>query len=78
MCTGLARLVNAIEVDSSCNAIKPADFVAPGVKGNRSHLPTPPPPPPKPRKIPVTERREHNSDFWTPRLYWKCLLHLIL
>lgn len=30
MCTGLACLVNAIKVDSSYNAINPADFVAPG------------------------------------------------
>ena len=58
MSTGLACLVNAIEVDSSHNAITLADFVPPGVKGNRSYLPAPPR---KQRKIPMTERTQQ----WT-------------
>lgn len=42
MCTGLACLIDAIEVDSSLNAIKLAGFMPLGVKGNKSYLPAPP------------------------------------
>lgn len=75
MSTGLACLVHAIEVDSSRNAITLADFVPPGVKGNRSYLPAPPPPK---TEEDSNDRKNTTMDFCTPRRYWKCLLHLIL